>query len=240
MEFLTDIHIWAGLLSLTALEIVLGIDNVVFIALLVGHLPPRDAARARMIGLTLALLMRIAMLLGVAWIISLRAPFVEIFGLALSGKDVMMLAGGLFLLYKATDGVHDELSDDKKRVYKTFTGGVAAVIMQIVIIDIVFSFDSVMTAVGMTENIYVIIAAMTIAMIVMLASSGAIAGFIAANPPVKMLALAFVMMIGLLLTAEGLGFHMPKGYIYFGMAFSLGVELLNIAARKRRQRRKAG
>lgn len=235
MEWLTDYHLIASFLSLTALEIVLGIDNVVFIALVVGHLPKKEQQRARVSGLILALFFRIAMLFGIVWIISLKEPWLHIFDFDLSGKDLMMLGGGLFLLHKGTNSIHDELTGDTKEEYKAMKGGFYATIMQIVIIDMIFSFDSVITAVGLTEHIYVIIAAMTIAMIVMLVSSGYIADFIATHPTIKMLALSFVMMIGVFLIAEGLGFHVPKGYIYFGMAFSLGVEILNMLVRKKRK-----
>ncbi|MDB2414184.1 TerC family protein [Rickettsiales bacterium] len=234
MELLTDYHLWASFLSLTALEIVLGIDNVVFIALVVGHLPKQQQERARVIGLILALLFRIAMLFGIVWIISLKEPWIQLFDFEFSGKDFMMLGGGLFLLHKATNSIHDEMTGDRKTAYEKFRGGFIGTIIQIVILDMIFSFDSVITAVGITEHIYVIIAAMTIAMGVMLASSGYIADFIATHPTLKMLALSFVMMIGVFLVAEGLGFHVPKGYIYFGMAFSLGVEVMNMIVRKRR------
>ena len=234
MEFLTDYTLWASFLSLTALEIILGIDNVVFITLLVGHLPEKQREKARVIGLLLALAMRIAMLFGIVWIIGLKEPWIELFGNEFSGKDLLMLAGGLFLLYKATDSIHNEVSGDKKTELKEFKGGFTSTITQIVLIDLVFSFDSVMTAVGITEHIWGIVAAMTVAMIVMIVSSGVIARFIEAHPTLKMLALSFVIMIGVFLVAEGLGFHVPKGYIYFGMAFSLGAEALNMVVRKRR------
>lgn len=234
--FLMDYSLLASFLSLTALEIVLGIDNVVFIALVVGHLARDEQKKARFIGLGLALLFRIAMLFGIVWIIGLKEPWLHLFGLALSGKDLMMLAGGLFLLHQATTSIHNEVTGDQKEEFKEFKGGYARTIIQIVLIDIVFSFDSVITAVGLTQHVYVIVAAMTIAMIVMLVSSGFIASFIAAHPTIKMLALTFVMMIGVFLVAEGLGFQVPKGYIYFGMAFSLGVEILNMLVRKRRSR----
>lgn len=235
MEWLTDYSIWASFLSLTALEIVLGIDNIVFIALVVGHLPKQERDRARIVGLFLALLFRVAMLFGIVWIISLKEPLLHIFDFNLSGKDLMMLGGGLFLLYKATDGIHNEVTEDKTSEYKNFKGGFISTVGQIVLIDIIFSFDSVITAIGITELIYVIIAAMTVAMIVMLISSGYIADFIATHPTIKMLALSFVMMIGVFLVAEGLGFHVPKGYIYFGMAFSLGVEILNMLVKRKRK-----
>lgn len=237
MEFLTNYALWASFLSLTALEIVLGIDNVVFIALVVTHLPKHQQQRARVVGLYLALAMRIAMLFGIVWIIGLKEPWIKLFDVSFSGKDLMMLTGGLFLLHKATSSIHDEVTGDKKAELQEFKGGFASTILQIVFIDLIFSFDSVITAVGLTENIPVIVAAMTVAMIVMLASSGYIANFIGKYPTIKMLAMSFVMMIGVLLVAEGLGIHVPKGYIYFGMAFSLGVELLNIFARRRSSRK---
>lgn len=238
MDFLTDYTLWASLLSLTVLEIVLGIDNIVFIALVVNHLHSSQRKRARMIGLGLALGMRIGLLLGIVWIIGLKEPFINFFGHDFSGKDLMMLAGGLFLLFKATSSIHDEMSDEYKQEIKSLGGGFTKTIAQIVFIDLIFSFDSVITAVGVTEHVGVIVAAMVIAMIVMLAASGYIADFIERNPTIKMLALAFIMMIGVLLVGEGLGFHVPKGYIYFGMAFSLGVEVLNILALRRKRKKK--
>lgn len=233
MDSLTDYSIWASFLSLTALEIILGIDNVVFIALLVGHLPKAQREKARVIGLSLALLFRIAMLFGIVWLIGLKEPWLDLFGNEFSGKDLLMLSGGMFLLYKATDSIHNEVTGDKKAAFKTFNGSFFRTIIQIVLIDLVFSFDSVITAVGISEHVWVIIAAMTIAMIVMLISSGFIGSFIETHPTIKMLALSFVMMIGVFLVAEGLGFHVPKVYIYFGMAFSLSVEVLNMMVRKR-------
>ncbi|WP_417451877.1 TerC family protein [Kordiimonas sp.] len=235
MELLLDYHIWVSFLTLTALEIILGIDNVVFIALLVGHLPEGQRKRARLVGLSLALVMRILLLLGVAWIISLQEPWFTLFAHELSGKDILMLLGGGFLLYKGTNSIHDEVTGDKAAEYKAVTGGMLAVIAQVVLIDIVFSFDSVMTAVGMTDIIPVIVAAMTVAMIVMMFSSGYIAAFIERFPTLKILALSFIMLIGVFLVAEGLGFHVPKGYIYFAMLYSLGVETLNLMRRKRKK-----
>ena len=236
MEFFTDYALWMSFLSLTALEIVLGIDNVVFIALLVAHLPEKQREKARVIGIGLALLMRVMMLFGIVWIIGLTAPWIVLFGHALSGKDILLLAGGVFLLYKATDSIHDEVTGDTKATLKAFSGGVVSTIAQIILIDLVFSFDSVMTAVGITEHILVIVAAMTIAMIVMLVFSGMIARFISTHPTLKMLALSFLMMIGVFLVAEGAGFHVPKGYLYFAMAFALGIEVLNMLARRKRKK----
>jgi len=238
MEFLLDYHLWVSFLTLAALEIILGIDNVVFVALLVGHLPEEQREKARIIGLSLALLMRILLLFGVAWVISLKAPWVDILGYSFSGKDILMVLGGGFLLYKGTNSIHDEVTGEKLEDFKTYTGGMFSVITQVIFIDLIFSFDSVMTAVGLTENIYIIIAAMTVAMAVMIFSSGYIANFIERFPTLKILALSFIMLIGIFLVAEGLGVHVPKGYIYFAMAFSLGVEVLNLMSRKRKQRKK--
>lgn len=239
MEWLTDYTLWASFLSLTALEIILGIDNLVFIALLVNHLPEQQRQKARIIGLSLALLMRIALLFSVVWLMSLREPWLELFDLSLSGKDLLMLGGGLFLLAKSTSSIHNEVAGPHGEGYKEFSGSFAMTILQIILIDFIFSFDSVITAVGLTTNIYVIIAAMGVAMALMLISSKFVADFIAAHPTLKMLALSFIIMIGVFLIAEGLGFHVPKGYIYFGMAFSLAVESLNMLARKRKRRQRS-
>lgn len=239
MELLTDYALWASFLSLTALEIVLGIDNVVFIALVVQHLPVAQRKKARMIGLGLALGMRVALLFGIFWIMELKEPLITLAGITFSGKDLLMLVGGLFLLYKGTTSIHEELSGEEKQEMKSMTGGFSKTIAQIVFIDLIFSFDSVITAVGITEHVGVIIAAMVIAMFVMLAASGFIADFIERHPTLKMLALSFIMMIGMMLLGEGLGFHIPRGYIYFGMAFSLGVEVMNMLVRKRRNKKSA-
>lgn len=239
MEALFDYHLWVSFLTLTSLEIILGIDNVVFVALLVGHLPAQQREKARILGLSLALLMRILLLMGVAWVISLKTPFVELMDHSFSGKDLLMLLGGGFLLYKGTNSIHDEVTGEKVEECKSYSGGMTAVITQVVLIDLIFSFDSVMTAVGLTENIYIIIAAMTVAMAVMIFSSGFIASFIERFPTLKILALSFIMLIGVFLVAEGLGVHVPKGYIYFAMAFSLGVEVLNLLSRKRREKKRA-
>lgn len=235
MEWVTNYEIWASLFTLTALEIVLGIDNVVFIALVVNHLPDAQRDKARYLGLFLALFMRIALLFSIVWIMGLKEPWVTLLGHEFSGKDLMMLVGGLFLLWKATSSMHDEVTGDAEHDMKNFKGSFAKTIAQVIFIDFIFSFDSIITAVGMTEIVWVIVAAMVIAMGVMLVSSGFIAAFIAKHATLKMLALSFIMMIGVLLVAEGLGFHVPKGYIYFGMVFSLGVEMLNMAARKRKK-----
>lgn len=234
MEWMTDYTMWASLLSLTALEIVLGIDNVVFIALVVQHLRPEQRRKARFIGLTLALAMRIGLLFSLVWIMGLTEPLLSFGDYDLSGKDLLMLGGGLFLIYKATTSMREEMTGDLHKEVKEYKGSFAKTIGTVIFIDFIFSFDSIITAVGLTQNIPVIIVAMFIAMGVMLISSGYIADFIAKHVTIKILALAFILMIGVLLVAEGFGFHVPKGYIYFGMAFSLGVEMLNMKARKNR------
>lgn len=233
MEWISDYSIWASFLSLSALEIVLGIDNVVFIALIVGHLPENEQKKARIIGLLLAFAFRIAMLFGIVWIIGLKEPLITIFENSFSGKDILMLIGGLFLLYKATTSMHEEINSETKDAYIALKAGFTTTILQIVAIDLIFSFDSVITAVGLTEHVYVIIAAMSVAIIVMIVSSGYISRFIAKHPTLKMLALSFVMLIGVFLIGEAFGLHVPKGYIYFSMAFSLAVEILNMMVRKR-------
>jgi predicted tellurium resistance membrane protein TerC len=233
MELLFSPEAWASLLTLTALEIVLGIDNVVFIALVVQHLPREQRNRARYIGLFLALFMRVALLFSLVWLMGLTEPFFHIAGHGFSGKDLMMFAGGMFLVYKATTSIHDEMTQEAEDSLKDFKGSFAKTIMQVIFIDIIFSFDSIITAVGLTEMVAVIVVAMVIAMGVMLVASGWIAEFIEKHATLKMLALSFIMMIGMMLLAEGLGFHVPKGYIYFSMAFSLGVEVLNMTVRRR-------
>lgn len=232
---MTDINIWASLLSLTALEIVLGIDNVVFIALVINHLPEEERRKARTLGLTMALLIRILLLFSVVWIIGLKEPWITLFQISFSGKDLMMIGGGLFLLYKATSSIGEEITGAQKAAYNKFSGGMAITIAQIILIDLIFSFDSVITAVGITENISVIVVAMTIAMFVMLMSATFISKFIETHATLKMLALAFILMIGVLLVAEGLGTHLPRGYIYFGMIFSLTIEFLNILVRRKKK-----
>lgn len=233
MEILHDYQLWASFVSLTVLEVVLAIDNVVFLALAVEHLEKEQRRQARFIGTFLALFFRIAMLFGIVWLSSLDQPWINAFGFNLSVKDTMMLVGGLFLIHKATISIHDTIAGEDKKNYTTKAGSFFNAIMQVVMIDIIFSFDSVITAVGLTKNSYVIIAAMIISMIIMLLSSGFIVQFIKSNITFKVLALAFVMMIGVFLVAEGLGLHLPKGYIYFGIAFSLGVEIINTIVRKK-------
>jgi predicted tellurium resistance membrane protein TerC len=222
-----------ALLTLTLLEIVLGIDNIVFISILTGKLPPKDRPRARRIGLSLAMIMRIALLLAISWVMRLTDPLFEPFGHPISGRDLILLGGGLFLMAKATWEIHDKLEgsehhDGKGRKAATF----GAILVQILLLDLVFSLDSVITAVGMADAIWVMVAAVIIAVGAMLVFAGAVSEFVERHPTVKMLALAFLILIGVMLTAEGLGQHVNKGYIYFAMAFSLGVELLNMRLRR--------
>ena len=241
-EWISDPAIWASLVTLMALEIVLGIDNLVFISILAGRLPQEQQSKARKVGLALALLTRLALLTVLAWIITLTRPFVTIVGFELSWRDLILLAGGLFLLYKATHEIHTEVEGDAEdkgpgKTAATFF----AVVTQIAIIDIVFSLDSVITAVGMADQLWVMVVAVIAAVIVMLVAADPLSNFIAANPTVKMLALSFLLLIGVLLIAEGLHFHIPKGYVYFALGFSVMVEFLNNWVQRRRRRaREAG
>jgi len=225
---------WAALLTLTVLEIVLGIDNIVFISILAGKLPVREQPRARTLGLGLAMLMRIGLLLSITWIMRLTAPLFSIFGQDISGRDLILGIGGLFLIWKSTREIHDLLEGETEqrnvsRRPVTFTG----VLVQIGLLDIVFSLDSVITAVGMADQIFVMIAAIVIAVGFMMFTAGPVSTFVERHPTVKMLALSFLLLIGVTLIAESFDQHIPKGYIYFAMAFSVFVELLNQRATKR-------
>jgi predicted tellurium resistance membrane protein TerC len=237
MEWITNPDIWLALVTLTALEIVLGIDNIVFISILAGKLPESQQDRARNIGLLLAMGMRILMLLAISWIIGLTDPWFEIFGNELSGRDLILIVGGLFLLGKATFEIHEKLEGEdphnqEAKAVVTF----ASVLTQIVLLDLVFSLDSVITAVGMADEIWVMIAAVVIAIGVMLLSAEAVSDFVNRHPTVKMLALSFLILIGFSLVAEGWELHIPKGYIYFAMGFSILVEALNLRVRRKRVR----
>jgi predicted tellurium resistance membrane protein TerC len=234
MEFLSDPQTWIALLTLTALEIVLGIDNIVFISILAGKLPPEQRDRARRVGLGLAMFMRIGLLFTISIIIGLTAPLFTVFGNEFSGRDLILIGGGLFLLGKSTYEIHERLEGavhDPKvgRAAVSFT----SVIIQILLLDIVFSLDSVITAVGMADELLVMVAAVVIAVGVMMFSAKAIGDFVERHPTVKMLALSFLLLIGTSLVAEGFDVHIPKGYIYFAMAFSVLVELLNLRIRGR-------
>jgi predicted tellurium resistance membrane protein TerC len=233
MDWLTDPQAWIALLTLTALEIVLGIDNIVFISILAGRLPPEKRAKARTVGLALAMIMRILLLLSIAWVIRLTAPLFTIFGEEISGRDLILLLGGLFLVAKSTHEMHNKLEGEDEeagggRALTSFT----SVIAQILVLDIVFSLDSVITAVGMADDIGVMITAVVIAVGFMLLFARPIGEFVERHPTVKMLALAFLILIGVSLIAEGFDRHIPKGYIYFSMAFSLFVEMMNLRLRK--------
>lgn len=239
MDLLLNPEVWVAFLTLLALEIVLGIDNIVFISILVDKLPEERQALARRLGLGLALLMRIILLLSLSWVIGLTAPLFTVLGQEISGRDVILILGGLFLLGKATYEIHENLEGEEghssARVKATF----ASVLVQIIIIDMVFSLDSVITAVGMVDQVSVMIAAVTVAIVVMLFSAEAVAGLVNRHPTLKMLALSFLLLIGLALLLEGFDQHVPKGYIYFAMGFSVLVEFLNIRVRRRREARSA-
>ena len=222
-----------ALVTLTLLEIVLGIDNIVFITILTGKLPEDQQKRARSIGLMLAMGMRIALLMAISWIVSLESTLFSIVGNEISGRDLIMLVGGLFLIGKATVEIHKNIEGpDEKKKLQNAVETMAKALTQIVLIDIVFSLDSVITAVGMADSIYIMVAAVVISVAIMLIAAGPIGDFVHRNPTMKMLALSFLILIGVMLVADGLDQHISKGYAYFAMAFSLGVELLNMRARK--------
>ena len=235
MEWVTSPDVWIALLTLTVLEIVLGIDNVVFISILSGKLPPEQQKRARTLGLSLAMGMRILLLLSIAWIIRLTEPIFTVFDRDFSGRDLILLGGGLFLLAKSTFEIHERLEGHHGNVSVRVAPSFASVIVQILLLDIVFSLDSVITAVGTAEHVEVMIAAVVIAVGVMLVSSGPISSFVEEHPTVKILALSFLLLIGMSLLAEGLDQHIPKGYIYFAMAFSIFVEAINLRIQGRQR-----
>ena len=225
----------AALVTLTVLEVVLGIDNVIFISILAGKLPEADRERARRVGLIGAMVMRILLLMSIAWIVRLTKPLFTVANTDLSGRDLILLAGGLFLLYKATHEIHERLEGEEGEVSARVAPTFAAVIGQIMLLDIVFSLDSVITAVGMADDLSVMIAAVVIAVGIMMFSAGTVSGFVERHPTVKVLALSFLLLIGCSLIADGLGFHIPKGYIYFAMGFSVFVEVINLRARAKRK-----
>jgi predicted tellurium resistance membrane protein TerC len=239
VELLLNPEVWVAFLTLLALEIVLGVDNIVFISIIVDKLPEERQALARRLGLGMALVMRILLLLSLSWVIGLTAPLFTVLGQEISGRDVILILGGLFLLGKSTYEIHENLEGEEghssARVKATF----ASVLIQIIILDMVFSLDSVITAVGMVDQVSVMIAAVTVAILVMLFSAEAVAGLVNRHPTLKMLALSFLLLIGLALLLEGFDQHVPKGYIYFAMGFSVLVEFLNIRVRRRREARAA-
>lgn len=240
IDLLSSPEAWASLATLTALEIVLGIDNVIFLSIVAGRLPAAQQRPARQIGLALALIMRIALLFSIAWIASLSAPVVTLAGFALSWRDLVLIGGGLFLLTKGTREIHAMMEGEEDGHGSGVGTTFAAAIAQIVVLDVVFSLDSVITAVGMAQDLEIMVAAIVIAIIVMLVAAEPVSAFVNRHPTVKMLALAFLLLVGVALIADGMHFHIPREYIYFAIAFSAGVEALNLlAARGRRARRGA-
>lgn len=233
MHWFSDPQAWIGLLTLTALEIVLGIDNIIFISILSSRLRQQQQKKARRLGLGLAMLMRIALLLSLSWMMRLTTPLFGLFGHEVSGRDLILIGGGLFLLAKATHEIHNKLEGTDEQKGGRAAASFASVIIQIMLLDAVFSLDSVITAVGMINEISIMITAIVVAVIIMMIFSEPISGFVNRHPTVKMLALSFLLMIGLLLIADGLGQHIPKGYAYFAMGFSVFVEMLNLRARKK-------
>ncbi len=237
MELLTDPQAWIAFVTLVALELVLGIDNIIFISILVERLPAGKREIARRAGLAMAKVLRVARLLVLAWIVGLDKPLFSLLGREVSGRDLILLGGGLFLLWKATSEIHDLTQGEaahEHRVAATFAG----VLVQIMLIDLVFSLDSIITAVGMVDEIPVMVAAVIASVLVMMGFAGPVGRFVSRHPTVKMLALSFLIMVGMALIAEGFGFHVPKGYIYFAMAFSIAVEMLNLRVRRNALARK--
>ena len=233
MSFLTDPNAWIGLLTLTALEVVLGIDNIVFITILAGQVEPDRQLHARRLGLIGAFFTRMLLLASIVWIIRLTRPLFTVLGVAISGRSIILIVGGLFLIAKATFEIHGKLEESgRPGGVKPVVKPLMAVVLQIMLIDIVFSLDSVITAVGMVDSIWIMVAATLLALGFMLVAAGPVGDFVERHPTVRMLALSFLVLIGTNLVAEGLGQHIPKGYTYFAMAFSVGVEMLNLRIRK--------
>lgn len=242
MQALTDPQLWISLVTLTLLEIVLGIDNIVFITILAGKLPAQQQPKARKLGLAAALITRLLLLASLSFIVKLTHPLFAVMGHEISGRDLVLILGGLFLLYKSTTEIHEKVTHEEDMAGKPLVAGkskkaaFAGVIIQIMFLDIIFSLDSVITAVGMVDNLYVMMAAVVIAVILMLLAVNAISRFVNEYPTVKMLALSFLILVGVALIGEGFGVHIPKGYIYFSMFFSMSVEILNIRASKARKK----
>lgn len=233
-EWLTSPEAWIALGTLTALEIVLGIDNIIFISILVGRLPESQRAFARRTGLGLAMMARLALLFSIAWVMGLTEPWVMVFTHAISGRDVILIGGGLFLLAKATHEIHNSLEGIEESGHTVAAASLGMVLLQIALLDIVFSLDSVITAVGLVEQVSLMAVAIILAVVVMLMAAKAIGDFVDEHPTIKILALSFLIVVGVTLMAEGFDVHVPKGYIYFAMAFSVTVEMLNIRMRKKR------
>jgi predicted tellurium resistance membrane protein TerC len=232
IESLSDPQVWIALATLTFLEIVLGVDNIIFISILSGKLPPQQQARARRLGLLAAMATRVLLLFSLAWISKLTAPLFSMLGEEISGRDLILILGGLFLLAKSTYEIHDKLEGEEGHASKKVAASFASVIVQIMLLDIVFSLDSVITAVGMVRELWVMVTAVMIAVGIMMLSAEPISDFVHRHPTVKMLALSFLLLIGLALIAEGFEHHIPKGYIYFAMGFSVFVEMINLRLRK--------
>ena len=235
MEWITEPQAWIALLTLTALEIVLGIDNIVFISVLTGRLPEHQRQKGRLVGLVLAMVMRIVLLLFLAWIVKLTAPLFTVLGNEVSGRDLILIVGGLFLLAKSTHEIHHNLEGYEDDEVVTVHATLASVLVQIAILDLVFSLDSVITAVGMADHVPVMVIAIVLAVGFMMVFAKPIGDFVEDHPTVKMLALSFLLLVGMALVADGLQFHIPKGYIYFAMGFSVFVEMLNLRLRKKRR-----
>jgi predicted tellurium resistance membrane protein TerC len=232
MEWITQPGVWIGFLTLTALEIVLGIDNIIFISILAGKLPARQQKGARRVGLLLAMVSRILLLFSLSWVIGLTAPLFTLFGGAISGRDLVLLLGGLFLVAKSTHEIHEKLEGDTGSRSAAVAPSLASVLVQILLLDMVFSLDSVITAVGMVKELGVMVAAVIAAVGFMMFFAEPVSAFVDKHPTIKMLALSFLLMIGVMLIADGFGHHIPKGYVYFAMAFSVFVEMLNLRARR--------
>ena len=235
LELLSDPNAWIALATLTALELVLGIDNIVFISILVDKLPPEKRELARRLGLFMAMFMRLGLLVVLSWIIGLTAPLFTLpwFGKEISGRDLILILGGLFLIWKSTGEIHQSLEGEEGHASSAVKATFAAVILQIMLVDMVFSLDSIITAVGMVDELAVMVAAVILSVGMMMLFAGAIGRFVSAHPTIKMLALSFLVLVGVVLIAEGFGHHVPKGYVYFAMAFSVAVEMLNLRLRKR-------
>jgi predicted tellurium resistance membrane protein TerC len=233
IELLSNPQAWIAFATLTALELVLGIDNIIFISILVDKLDKSKRELARRVGLFMAMFMRIGLLLVLAWIVGLVAPLFTVLGQEISGRDLILIAGGLFLIYKSTGEIHQSLEGSETHASGAVKATMTSVILQIMVVDLVFSLDSIITAVGMVDDVRVMIAAVVASVALMMLFAGPIGRFVSDHPTIKMLALAFLVVVGVVLVAEGFDHHVPKGYIYFGMAFSLGVEMLNIRLRKK-------